>query len=233
MDMKTHAAAVLAVCLGLAHAPSALATSVPGHAALDALPDCADVSLRERCRLDLPNGDFSGPAGDAFYHGTFSWGQLVPRTHPMRAHLKPWTYLTEVDGTHLDKSALSTQLLLTSPRDRVFQWMKLTPGRDVDTVFTFHAHIGSTGGTAKAAIHVAVPEYGEDGIQATAESYSRSLGLPRRELVTSLTVPADSTAERIGFAIAALGDSSGVVVDDVFVVRTPVGDALPELVPAW
>lgn len=233
MDSKTYSAAVLAVCLGFTHWAAAHAASVPGHAALDALPDCADVSLSERCRLDLPNADFGGPAGDDFYHGTFSWGQLVPKSHAMRAHLKPWTYLTDVDGSHLDKPALATQLLLKSPRDRVFQWMKLSPGRATDTVFTFHAHIGSTGGTARAAIHVAVPDYGDNGIQSTAESQSRSRGMPRRELVTSLTVPADSTAERIGFAIAALGDSDEVVVDDVFVVRTPVGDALPELIPTW
>ncbi|MDF3980904.1 hypothetical protein P3W24_02610 [Luteibacter sp. PPL201] len=221
-----------ALCLGLAFASTASADTVPGHAALDALPDCADVSFHERCRVTLPNGDFAGAPGDNFYHGTFSWGQLVPTTHAMRAHLKPWTYLTDGDDSHLDKPALSAHLVLRAPRDRVFQWLTLTPGRDVDAVFTVHAHVASTGGTAHVAIHAAVPEHGDEGLVSTQTVRTAARGMPRTELVTSLTVPAGSMAGRIGFAIATLEGSAGAVVDDVFVVRTPVGDTLPELVPS-
>lgn len=221
---------LIAAFVGAGFALPVSASSVPGHPALASLPSCTEVSLEVRCRVDVPNSDFAGPAGDNAYHGQFSWTGLR-RTHPIRAHLAPWTYASEVGAPHLKEPAMSSTLLLRSPGDRVFQWLKLTPNRPRDTVFTVHAHMASAGGPATAAIHLSVPEF-DDGIEATSKAQTAITGRPRRDLVTSLTVPAGSTATRLGVAIASLEGSAGILVDDVFIVRSLVGEPVPELTPS-
>ncbi|KAF1009647.1 MAG: hypothetical protein GAK28_00287 [Luteibacter sp.] len=217
---------------------AAVAADVPGHARLSALPSCAGATWTDTCIVDVANGDFAGPAGDPYNHGEFSWWSVHPGTHSIRAHLAPWHYATSSNAAWLDGPASGTSLMLRSPGDRVSQRYALKDilpaGTRGDVRYTLHAHARGDIDIADAAIGLFLTD-GTSTVDRSIryEAVSRGVGAPRQEVLASLIVPA--TQARTGVLYIAAGAAKGgrapVVVDDVFLVRSPADAMLAELNP--
>ncbi|MEX1828597.1 hypothetical protein [Luteibacter sp. CQ10] len=218
MNGKTIGTAIVA-CLAAFAPVSPASGSIAGHSLLHELPSCAKVDLYRTCRVDLPNGDFSGGDGDGYYHGTSSFAGFFGGVHSVRAHLQPWIYASRGVATYLERPAQDLRLTLWRPSDHVYQWIPLTPDRPHDSYFVVHAHVASTGGQARVAIQLRLPD-GWPEHDVVEEAQTTTVDGPGDELVATLRVPAGTRASRIGVAIRAGAGSVPVIVDDVVLVRS-------------
>lgn len=207
--------------------------ATPGHRAIDHLPACRDASAVDACRVDVPNGDFGGPAGDVHSHGDDYFG-IRRNPHPVAQHIHPWRYLDPGNrGGGTQDSGPGLELLQMG--DSVEQRVPLPAvTSDKPIVYAVHAHTGTWTGNNRVRLDIGLVE---GGVVIARADAAVDMGAvrdePRYELVAKVTVPNGTRPTDLDIAIGSENGYGRVPVADVFVVRAPQDDPVPELKPAW
>lgn len=231
--------AVLPVGIALALAAGAipeLVTAqprlVPPDSVLSHVPDCADATWLDPCRIPVSNGDFNGPQNDGnFMHQDFEWfGSGV--WHSIAAHMAPWTYHQE-KPTEWPSLRSSKNALLEKPGDATWQWITLPPLRDQmrqtvsePVAYAVQLRFRALGGPATLSLSVGAGRHGDitDQITATATAVPGDSRPTRLE--ASLPFDPAWAGKQLGILIGFNDGSGPVHLEDVVLLRHD-GDGVP------
>jgi hypothetical protein len=219
---------------GLATMAPSMAAAIPGHPDVARIGYC-EASARVICRIDVPNGDFSGGPDDTYSHAGFF--PAFGTTHRVADHIAPWRYVDGSGFGYADETATAEPFTLRMPGDGVEQTITLpavdaAPG--ITLAYTIHAHVGSFTGQSGTRIDATLMEKGEAIASANVRIEQRDTrGAAVSELVAHVTVPEGHHPDALSIRFTSEPGHGRVPLTDVFVVRAPEDAYIAAMRPTW